>query len=73
MVKYDITPFKFVDIVTKMEKDLVKLAFLAIKGNFITFIVFKRILNKSGKKEGFMNNIYLKLEKLISVKSSFVD
>ena len=34
MVKYDITPFKFMDIVTKIEKDLVKLAFLAVKGKF---------------------------------------
>lgn len=33
MVKYDITPFKFMDIVTKIEKDLVKLAFLAVKEN----------------------------------------
>jgi len=41
MVKYDITPFKFLDIVTKIEKDLVKLAFLAIKGKFLTVIMFK--------------------------------
>lgn len=59
MVKYDINPFKFMDIVTKIEKDLVKLAFLAVKGKFW----FKKSKNKNKTKRESKNTYCKKFKK----------